>query len=73
MAGKRLHDFFTCTSSWEIYVYGIQTKVVSPLREKFFYKRGYDKPATTAISGDEVFEAVMVQLEAVSTSETAAR
>jgi heptosyltransferase II len=55
---------FTCTSPWEIYDYGIQTKIVSPLLEQFFYKRGYDERATTAIRVDEVFEAVMTQLEA---------
>jgi hypothetical protein len=54
---------FTCTSPWEIYDYGVQTKIVSPLLEEFFYKRGYDERATTAISVDEVFNAVMRQLE----------
>jgi ADP-heptose:LPS heptosyltransferase len=54
---------FTCTSPWEIYDYGIQRKIVSPLLEEFFYKRGFNKRATTAISVDEVFEAVMSQLE----------
>jgi ADP-heptose:LPS heptosyltransferase len=57
---------FTCTSPWEIYDYGIQKKIVSPLLEEFFYKRGYDERATTAISVDEVFDAVMSQLEAVA-------
>jgi lipopolysaccharide heptosyltransferase II len=54
---------FTCTSPWEIYGYGVQEKIVSPLLEKFFYKRGYDKRATTAISVDEVLDAVMAQLD----------
>jgi ADP-heptose:LPS heptosyltransferase len=54
---------FTCTSPWEIYDYGVQTKIVSPLLEEFFYKRGYDERATTAISVDEVFNAVTHQLE----------
>jgi hypothetical protein len=57
---------FTCTSPWEIYDYGVQEKIVSPLLEEFFYKRGYDERATTAISLDEVFEAVMAQLEATA-------
>jgi ADP-heptose:LPS heptosyltransferase len=57
---------FTCTSPWEIYDYGVQEKLVSPLLEKFFYKRGYDEHATTAISVDEVFDAVMEQLEAAA-------
>jgi ADP-heptose:LPS heptosyltransferase len=57
---------FTCTSPWEIYNYGIQKKIVSPLLEEFFYRRGYDKRATTAISVDEVEVAVMEQLEAAA-------
>jgi ADP-heptose:LPS heptosyltransferase len=59
----RCVTLFTCTSPWEIYDYGIQTKVVSPLLEEFFYKRGYDERATKAITVDEVFSAVMAQLE----------
>lgn len=55
---------FTCTSPWEIYDYGVQKKITSPLLEEFFYKRGYDERATTAISIGEVFDAVMAQLEA---------
>src|SRR5947199_1703818 len=62
--GTQCVTLFTCTSPWEIYDYGIQTKVVSPLLEQFFYQRGYDRRATTAISVDEVFSAVMVQLDA---------
>ncbi len=50
---------FTCTSPWEIHSYGIQKKIVSPLLEKFFYKRDYDERATTAITIDEVFDAVI--------------
>ena len=57
-------SLFTCTSPWEIYEYGVQRQIVSPLLEKFFYKRGYDERATTAISADEVFQSVMIQLEA---------
>ena len=62
--GTRCVSLFTCTSPWEIYGYGIQTKIVSPLLEEFFYKRGYDERATTAISLEEVFGAVMAHLEA---------
>jgi ADP-heptose:LPS heptosyltransferase len=60
----RCVSLFTCTSPWEIYEYGLQTKIVSPLLEEFFYQRGYDARATTAITVDEVLEAVMTQLEA---------
>ena len=56
-------SLFTCTSPWEIYDYGIQTKIVSPLLEEFFYKRGYDERATAAISVDEVESAVIAQLD----------
>jgi hypothetical protein len=57
-------SLFTCTSPWEIHDYGLQKKIISPLLEEFFYKRGYDNRATTAISVKEVFDAVMAQLEA---------
>src|SRR5256885_11125890 len=65
----RCVTLFTCTSPWEIYDYGIQTKIVSSLLEQFFYKRGYDERATTAISVNEVFEAVLTQLEATGPAE----
>jgi lipopolysaccharide heptosyltransferase II len=56
-------SLFTCTSPWEIYGYSVQRQIVSPLLEKFFYKRGYDERATTAITVNEVEVAVMEQLE----------
>jgi lipopolysaccharide heptosyltransferase II len=62
--GTQCVTLFNCTSPWEIYDYGIQKKVVSPLLEEFFYQRGYDRRATTAITVDEVFSAVMAQLDA---------
>jgi lipopolysaccharide heptosyltransferase II len=62
--GTRCVTLFTCTSPWEIYDYGIQTKIVSPFLGEFFYKRGYDKRATTAVPVDEVARTVMAQLEA---------
>jgi lipopolysaccharide heptosyltransferase II len=61
--GRRCVSLFNCTSPWEIHDYGIQQKIVSPLLEEFFYKRGYDCRATTAINVGEVFNAVMSQLE----------
>jgi ADP-heptose:LPS heptosyltransferase len=64
--GTRCVTLFTCTSPWEIYDYDIQKKIVSPRLEKFFYKRGYDERATTAIPVDEVFNAVMAQLDAAA-------
>jgi Glycosyltransferase family 9 (heptosyltransferase) len=59
----RCVTLFTCTSPWEIYGYGVQRQIISPLLKEFFYKRGYDERATTAITVDEVFTAVMAQLE----------
>jgi ADP-heptose:LPS heptosyltransferase len=64
----RCVTLFTCTSPWEIHDYGLQKKIVSPLLEKYFYKRGYDKRATTAISVDEVESAVLTQLEAAASA-----
>ena len=57
---------FNCTSPWEIYDYGIQTKIVSPLLGEFFYRRDFDSRATTAITFDEVLAAVMKQLNGVA-------
>jgi heptosyltransferase II len=54
---------FNCTSPWEIYDYGLQTKLVSPLLEKYFYKRDFDVAATTAIRLEDVFDAVMERLK----------
>jgi ADP-heptose:LPS heptosyltransferase len=65
--GTRCVTLFTCTSPWEIYDYGIQKKVVSPLLEEFFYKRGYDKRATTATTVKEVFDAVITHLQTLAT------
>src|SRR4029077_12914393 len=67
-SGVRCVSLFTCTSPWEIHGYGLQEKIVSPLLEKFFYKRGYDRNATTAISGEKVKDAVMAQLDALAVS-----
>jgi ADP-heptose:LPS heptosyltransferase len=54
---------FNCTSPWEIHDYGLQTKLVSPLLERFFYKRGFDSAATTAIRVEDVFDAVVQRLK----------
>ena len=64
-SGVRCVSLFNCTSPWEIYGYGLQEKIVSPLLERFFYKRGYDRSATTAISVEKVRDAVMAQLDAL--------
>ena len=54
---------FTCTSPWEIHDYGLQTKLISPLLQEFFYKRGFDKRATTAIGVEEVLDNTLKQLD----------
>ena len=54
---------FNCTSPWEIHDYGILTRLVSPLLDEFFYKRGFDARATTAIEQDEVLSAVLHSAE----------
>ena len=61
--GTRCVSLFTCTSPWEIYDYGVQEKIVSPLLDEFFYKREYEERATTAITLEEVMEAVLRQLD----------
>jgi len=60
---------FNCTSPWEIYDYGVQTKLVSPLLDRFFYKRDFDPAATTAIRLEDVFSAVMERLNTAVTHE----
>jgi hypothetical protein len=58
----RCVSLFTCTSPWEIFDYGLQTKIVSPLLGDFFYQRGFDSRATTAIHSNEVLDVVLKQL-----------
>jgi ADP-heptose:LPS heptosyltransferase len=65
-------SLFNCTSPWEIYDYGIQTKLVSPLLDQFFYKRTFSEAATTAIRLEEVFDAVIDRLGIGSASDSTA-
>jgi len=60
--GTRCVTIFNCTSPWEIYDYGLMRKITSPLLAEFFFKRGMDERATTAIPLDIVFAAVLEQL-----------
>jgi heptosyltransferase-2 len=53
---------FNCTSPWEIYDYGLLTKLVSPLLGEFFYKRAFDPRATMAIPQDDVLHAVLAAI-----------
>lgn len=57
--GIKCISIFICTSPWEIYDYGIQKKIVSPLIEKFFYKRDFDEEAVHSISLSSVFDTVV--------------
>lgn len=50
--------FFLCTSANEIYDYGIQTKLVSPLLKEFFYRQDFDERAVRAFSVDEVLNII---------------
>jgi hypothetical protein len=52
---------FNCTSPWEIHPYGLQTQMVSPLLAEFFYRRGMDARAVTAIPLESVLDAVLRQ------------
>jgi heptosyltransferase II len=55
-SGIKCVTIFQCTSPWEIHDYGLQTKVVSPLLEKYFYKRDFNIAATTCIPLDVVYD-----------------
>jgi glycosyl transferase family 9 (putative heptosyltransferase) len=62
-SGTPCVSLFTCTSPWEIYDYGIQTKIVSPLLTEFFYRRDFDPRATTAIHLGQVLDATIDKLQ----------
>jgi heptosyltransferase-2 len=48
--------FFLCTSANEIYDYGIQTKLVSPLLKEFFYRQDFDERAVKVFNSSDVAE-----------------
>ena len=62
-SGVKCVSIFTCTSPWEIHDYEIQTKLISPLLERFFYQREFNAEATTTIGLDEVLQSVIKQLK----------
>jgi hypothetical protein len=62
-AGTRCVTLFTCTGPWEIYHYGLQRQITSPLLAEFFFKRGMDERAIKAITVEEVLAAVLEQLQ----------
>lgn len=55
---------FTCTSPWEIYDYGIQRKIVSPLLERHFYTREFNEELVRSVGVEEVLGAVGLVLGA---------
>jgi ADP-heptose:LPS heptosyltransferase len=59
----RCVSLFNCTSPWEIYEYGLLTKIVSPFLSEFFYKRTFEVRATTAITLDATYQAVIARLK----------
>jgi heptosyltransferase-2 len=63
--GTRVHcvTIFNCTSPWEIYDYGLQVKLVSPLLKEHFYSRRFDPRAATSVALGDVVAAVLHQLE----------
>ncbi len=58
-SGIKCLSIFLCTSPWEIYDYGIQKKMISPFLERYFYKRGFEMNAVTAIGVQEVYEEIV--------------
>lgn len=62
-AGIRCVALFNCTSPWEIFDYGLLTKIVSPLLGEYFYKRHHDPRATSAVGVEEVHSAVLRSIE----------
>jgi heptosyltransferase II len=62
-AGVPCVTIFNCTSPWEIYDYGIMKKITSPLLAEFFFQRGLNPRATTAIGLAGVFQAAIDQLK----------
>jgi hypothetical protein len=63
--GVRCVTLFSCTSPWEIHDYGLQTRLVSPLLDRYFYKRDYDPRACEAVPLEAVVTAVEHALRAV--------
>jgi hypothetical protein len=60
------------SAGWSLTAHGVRPcrgrNNFSLLSERFFYKRGYYRRATTAISADKVIDAVMAQLDALVVS-----
>jgi heptosyltransferase-2 len=55
-------SIFICTSPWEIFDYGLQRKIVSPLLDQYFYKRNYNREAVESIMVEEVYNVIVQHL-----------
>ncbi|MAG79015.1 hypothetical protein CMI40_01420 [Candidatus Pacearchaeota archaeon] len=60
---KKLVILFNCTPPQEIYDYNRAIKIISPLLEKYLYKKSKDFEATSAIKVKEVYSAVIKSLK----------
>jgi heptosyltransferase-2 len=56
-------SLFICTSPWEIYDYGILKKVVSPMLDKNFYKKSFNRAAVESIKVEKVFNEVLEHIK----------
>ncbi len=55
---KNVVALFNCTPHYEIYDYGRMIKIISPLYEKFFCSRDFNKEVVDSIGLQDVYEAV---------------
>jgi len=62
-SGIKCLSIFICTSPWEIYDYGLLKKIVSPLLDRYFYKRFHDPEAGESIKLEAVFYSVVEHLK----------
>jgi heptosyltransferase-2 len=58
---------FTCTSPWEIYDYGLLTKVISPKLDRYFYKRGFNEEGVKCIPYQQVYDLVLEKMRSLNT------
>ncbi|MGE5314907.1 MAG: glycosyltransferase family 9 protein [Acidobacteriota bacterium] len=54
---------FPCTSPWEIFDYGLLTKIVSPKLERYFFGKGFEEEAVTCIGFEQVMDTTLSLLE----------
>ncbi|MAH03901.1 hypothetical protein CMI39_03905 [Candidatus Pacearchaeota archaeon] len=60
---KKLVILFNCTPPQEIYGYNMVIKIISPLLEKYMYKKSRDFEAISAINVGNVYNAVIKNLK----------